>query len=389
MVKPLLLLWLCGLCLRMTVLAIPPVIPQIHDSYAMSQAAVGALTSLPVLLFSFAAIPGSLLVARFGAFHVLVAGILVAAAASALRGVADLGVLFGMSFAMGVGIAIMQPALPAVVRDWVPTRIALGTAVYSNGLLVGESLSASLTIPFVLPLVEGNWRWSLAAWSAPVLVIGLLAWGLAPRTSTPPKGAQATARLWWPDWRDPLTWRLGLLSGYSSSLYFATNAFLPDYVASRGHPELLNPSLSALNWMQMPASLLMLLFAQRLVLKRWPFLLVLSISMIALLGLLAMPDRWIVFWSGISGFCNAFLLILTLALPPLLSRPDDVHRLSAAMLTIGYLCAFLLPIAGGVLWDLTGSATLAFAPLIAFAFMAVMLAARLDFRQRSRLPLQL
>ncbi len=384
--KPLLLLWLCGLCLRITVLAIPPVIPQIHDSYAMSQAAVGALTSLPVLLFSFAAIPGSLLVARFGAFHVLIAGILVAAVASALRGAADLGMLFGMSFAMGVGIAIMQPALPAVVRDWVPSRIALGTAVYSNGLLVGESLSASLTIPFVLPLVEDSWRWSLVAWSAPVLVIGLLAWVMAPRASAHPASARSGLRLWRPDWRDPLTWRLGLLSGYGSSLYFATNAFLPDYVASRGHPELLNPSLSALNWMQMPASLVLLFFAQRLMLKRWPFLVVQSISLIALVGMLAMPDHWIVFWSGVSGFCNAFLLILSLALPPLLSRPDDVHRLSAAMLTIGYLCAFLLPIAGGLLWDLTGSAPLAFAPLIAFAFMALMLAARLDFGQKSALP---
>src|SRR5262245_54520024 len=117
----LVLLWLFGICLRITVLAIPPVIPQIHDSFALSQSAVGALTSLPVLLFSFAAIPGSLLVARFGAAHALAAGILVCGVASALRGAGDhVGILFGATFAMGVGIAVMQPALPAVVRDWVP-----------------------------------------------------------------------------------------------------------------------------------------------------------------------------------------------------------------------------------------------------------------------------
>src|SRR4051812_44895882 len=131
--KAFLLLWLAGACLRITVLAIPPVIPQIHDAFAMSQAAIGALTSLPVLLFSFAAIPGALLVARFGAARVVTAGLFIPAIAGALRGFSfDTAVLFAPTFAMGAGVAIMQPALPAVVRDWTPRRIALGTATFSN-----------------------------------------------------------------------------------------------------------------------------------------------------------------------------------------------------------------------------------------------------------------
>ncbi|MDQ3027190.1 MAG: MFS transporter, partial [Pseudomonadota bacterium] len=181
--RPFVLLWLCGICLRITVLAIPPVIPQIHQSFTLSQAAVGALTSLPVLLFSFAAIPGSLLVARFGAFHVLIAGIVLTGVAGALRGMGDVALLFAMTFAMGVGIAIMQPALPAVVRDWTPRKIALGTATYSNGLLVGEAISASATIPWVLPMVDGNWRLSLPVWSIPVLVIAVIVWVVRPRSA--------------------------------------------------------------------------------------------------------------------------------------------------------------------------------------------------------------
>ena len=35
-----------------------------------------------------------------------------------------------------------------------------------------------------------------------------------------------------------------------------------------------------------------------------------------------------VMWSGVIGFCNAFLLVLTLAVPPLVGKPEDVHRLS-------------------------------------------------------------
>lgn len=381
--RALVLLWLCGICLRITALAIPPVIPLIHESFTMSQAAVGALTSLPVLLFSFAAIPGSLLVARFGAFHVLLAGIVLTGVAAALRGLGDVGLLFAMTFAMGIGIAIMQPALPSVVRDWVPRRIALGTATYSNGLLVGEAISASATIPWILPLVDGSWRASLAVWSVPVLLIAIVVGWLRPASDVSRAPAiAATPRLWWPDWRDPLTWRLGLIAGYASSLYFANAAFLPDYLATRGRPDLLSPTLAALNWVQMFASLLMIFYGHRLAMRRWPFVALGAVSALALLGLLSMADEWIVAWAGVIGFCNAFLLILTLALPPMLSPAHDVHRLSAAMIAIGYLCAFVIPIAGGFVWDMSGVPALAFAPLIAFAALAIALASRLDFSRR-------
>jgi CP family cyanate transporter-like MFS transporter len=381
MVKSLTLLWLAGLCLRMTVLAIPPVIPLMHQSFTMTQATVGALASLPVLLFSFAAIPGSLLVARLGAARVLVAGILATAVFGALRGAApDVAMVMAATLAMAAGISIMQPALPSVVREWVPERIALGTAVYSNGLLVGEAISASLTIPAMLPLVEGNWRWSLVGWSVPVIAIGAIVWVMRPRTAADHGHRHGgLPRRWWPDWRDPLTWKLGFLSGYASSLYFANNAFLPDYLAARGRPDLLNPTLSALNWLQIPASILMLLFARHLAMRRWPFVSLQVLSIVALAGLLGMDDAWIVPWAGVIGFCNAFLLILTLALPPLISEPDDVHRLSAAMIFIGYLIAFVMPIVGGFLWDVSHSPPVAFAPLFLYALLAVGMAATLRF----------
>jgi CP family cyanate transporter-like MFS transporter len=372
-------LWLFGICLRITVLAIPPVIPLMHQSFALSQSAVGALTSLPVLLFSFAAIPGSLLVARFGAAKVLTAGIFATALASGLRGTAEgLPALFLWTFAMGVGIAIMQPALPAVVRDWVPRRVALGTATYANALLVGEAISASLTIPVVLPLTGDSWRASLWVWAAPVFAIGVLCAAMAARRARL-EGPRLAARSGWPDWSDPLTWKLGLVSGFASSLYFATNAFLPDFLAARGRPDLLGPALSSLNWVQIPASILMLVFSERITRRRWPFLALASVALAALAGLLFLPDTWIVACSGVLGFCNAFMLILTLALPPLIAEPGDVHRLSAAMLAIGYLCAFVTPIVGGLIWDATRVAEAAFIPVVLFGVATLGIAGSLRF----------
>jgi len=381
-VRALVLLWLAGACLRLTLLAIPPVIPQIPQDFTLSPAAIGALARLPVLLFAFAAIPGSLLVARMGPVRVVTLGLFVSAIAGAARGLSiDAPLLFATTFAMGVGIAIMQPALPAVVRDWVPQRIALGTATYSNGLLVGEAISASLTIPVVLPLVHGDWRAGVASWSIPVAVVALLF--LRPAISShAARGAGPGSRRWWPDWHDPLTWGVGILAGYASALYYATNAFLPGFVAARGRPDLLNASLSALNWMQLPASFLMMAFGSRLAMRRAPFVAAQLLSIAAIAGLLAMPDGWIVAWSGVIGFCNALLLVLTLAMPPLMAKPEDVHRLSAAMMLVGYVLAFVIPIAGGAAWDHARAPAAAFVPLVAFGVAAVVVASRLDLSRR-------
>ena len=62
----LLLLWLAGTGLRLTILAVPPVIPLIHDGLKLNATQIGILTGLPSMLFAFAAVPGSLLIARLG-----------------------------------------------------------------------------------------------------------------------------------------------------------------------------------------------------------------------------------------------------------------------------------------------------------------------------------
>jgi CP family cyanate transporter-like MFS transporter len=157
------LLWLAGVGLRLTILAVPPVISLIQADLHLSGTEIGILSGLPIILFGIAALPGSLLVARFGALATLVAGLLITGVASALRGaVLDVAVLYGATILMSGGIAIMQPALPLLVRQWLPQRVSFGTAVYSNGLLVAETVAVLLTIPIVLPLVDNSWRLSLA-----------------------------------------------------------------------------------------------------------------------------------------------------------------------------------------------------------------------------------
>jgi CP family cyanate transporter-like MFS transporter len=364
------LLWLSGIGLRLTLLAVPPVIPLIHVELRLSETEVGVLGTLPSLLLAAAAVPGSLLIARFGAQAALMLGLLLVGFGSAARGAAgDVVVLYLTTTVMSAGVAIMQPALPPLVREWLPKRIGLATAVYANGLLVGETLAVGLTIPLVLPLVGGSWRLSFVAWGMPVVLTALLVGLFAPRTTRPPGPADGeSARRWWPDWRDPLIWRLGLLMGCINTDYFATNAFLPDYLHAAGQSDLVSLALTSLNMSQLPASLLMLPLADRWALRRWPYMAVGLLNLASIVGMMSLPGFWIVLWAGVLGFANAAGLILLLAVPPHLSAPDDVHRMAAAMFTISYPCAVAISVIGGLAWDASGIPLLAFVPIGICAF---------------------
>ncbi len=309
------------------------------------------LTSLPSLMFALAAVPGSVLIARLGPVRTLALGLFLTAAASALRGVHGAVLLYGATILMSAGIAVMHPALPGIVRDWMPDMVGFGTAVYSNGLLMSELLAVWLTSPFILPLLAGRWGLTLAAWAIPVFITSLLVATRAPRRGASAKAPPRVA--WWPDWRDPLLWRLGLILGGVNSIYFGVNFFLPDYLYQTNRPGLVISALTALNFCQLPASLLLLALAGRLSRLRGSYVAAGLLLIAALLGIAFGPGRWVVAASGFLGFLTASSLILILALPPALAASDDVHRLSAGMFTIAYSCAVVIPVLSGFLWDMT------------------------------------
>ncbi len=378
------LLWLSGMSLRLTLLAVAPLLPLIHHDLGLSEAEIGTLGSLPSLVFAFAAIPGSLMIARLGGRPTLVAGLVLTAAGCAVRGAAPgILALYGATVAMGAGVAIMQPALPRLVRDWMPDRIGFATAVYSNGLLMSEMLAVALAIPVMLTLAGGSWRWSLVLWAAPVAATAALVAAVAPRVPAGGPNASAAPRRWWPDWRDPTIWRLGFMLGGVNTIYFSANTFLPDYLHLAGRGDMVGDVLTGLNGGQIPGSLLMILCAGWLAPHRSTYLAMAALVGASIAGILLSRDQGIVWWAALLGGANAVLLILILALPALLGAAEDVHRISAAMFTISYPCAVILPILGGFLWDLTGITALAFAPAAAGTIVLLTLAPGLRLSRRA------
>jgi CP family cyanate transporter-like MFS transporter len=375
------LLWLTGIASRVTILAVPPVIPLIHDDLHMSETQIGALIGLPLVVFAVFAIPGSLLIARFGAVRTMAAGAMIAGLAAAARGGAwNVPALYAATVAMGFGIAIMQPALPTLVKEWLPARTGLGTAVSTNGLLVGVALAPALTTPFVLPWLERSWRLALVFWAALALAAGLAFWLLAPPSDRAAQPEASAARRWWPDWRDPLMWLLGLTFGANNALYYGTNAFLPDYLTSLGRTDLVGAAVGWLNTAQLVASFVLLATADRLQRRLWPYLVFGLSGFAGVLGIVLTQGYGKVIAAGVVGFSAAITFVVTLALPPMLSPPEDIHRLAGGMFTISFACAVVTPIVCGAIWDLTGVPWSAFVPLGLCSLILISFGARLSLR---------
>jgi len=277
----------------------------------------------------------------------------------------DVWTLYAAAIVSGFGIAIMQPGMPTLVREWLPSRLALGTIGYSSGMLMGAMFPAVFTIAFILPAVGGSWRLDVVLWAIPALLIAPVFLLASPKIAEDVDKQAAGGGRWWPDWKNPVVWLLGFTFASNNSPYFVTSAFLGDYLATLGKPELLGAALGWLNGSQLVAMAVLFLTANRLQMRAWPFL-VFGPTMLAaflVMMIFVTSSLAIVAATAVIGIAGAVSMTAILALPPFLSLPADVPRTAAGMFTISYTCAIIIPTICGALWDLTGKPWTAFVPL--------------------------
>jgi len=324
----------------------------------LSYSAAGLLTSLPVLLMAAGAIPGAYLVSRVGARRAVAVGLALVALGAALRGAfPSAALLFAFTVVFALGIAVAQPAMPSLAQAWFPTRIGRAVAIYSNGLLVGEVIAASITLPFLL--VPFGWQFALAIWAVPAAIV-LALWLIVTPVSEAPS---ATGGAWLPDWRSGRMLRVGFLMGGASLVYFGMNSWVPDTLDARHAHALIPWTLGALNAMQLPISFWLALRGDKMLGLPWPYVLAGVGALVGVAGYALAPVGSAPLWAGLAGAAASLAFILNLGLPALFS-PSEVARTSGLMFAIGYGAAFFGPALGGFAWDWTGQFRLALLPML-------------------------
>lgn len=383
------LIVLAAFNLRSVVLGVPPVLALISHDLALDHTTTGLVTALPVLIFGALAVPSGIVAGRIGGRRSVTIGLLLLAAGAALRAVWAAAVpLLLFTALLSLGIALAQTAMPVLVRQWFPTRVGLAAALFTDGLIIGEAVAAGITVPLMGALFgPDGWAGSFILWSLPVVVMIAL-WLLLAPPGPPMHGRHPVA----PqidridvakDVDDEPPRRMhvvhmGVLLGAGSLVYFGMNGWIANYNQALGLAALTPAALATLNAAQLPVSLGVTAFAQRIAGHGAPFMVAGIVCTAAIAGWVFGPHALEPLWAALLGGGSSIVFSLGIALPPLLARHHEVARLTGMTLGISYSFAFLGPLLGGALWDLLPRLpAVAFVPVAAAAVLQFVLGAQL------------
>ena len=161
--------------------------------------------------------------------------------------------------------------------------------------------------------------------------------------------------------------------GAGSLIYFGMNGWIASYNQAIHHADLTPAALAILNVAQLPSSLGVTLFAQRLAGRRWPFIAAGVVCTVAIAAWVFTPAPLELFWAALLGGSSALVFTLGIALPPLLAKPDEVARLTGTTISLTYAVAFVGPLIGGQLWDIFHLPAIAFLPVALASILLIVL----------------
>jgi CP family cyanate transporter-like MFS transporter len=343
-----------ALNLRPFLTAIGPLSGPIQADTGLGLDAMAWLTLLPMGLMGVGAWCAPAVLRWRGARATVAGALAVLALGCLLRWAgADGGVLIASAAVCGAGVALVQGALPGIVKRELPGQVAPVMGLYSAALMGGGALGAQLS-PWA---VQQGARWTavLAAWALPAALAAAGMARMLPRSRPAPAAAAASAGSAWL-LRRPRTWWLMACFGLVNGGYASAVAWLAPYYQAQGWGAAASGGLVALMAVSQAVAALLLpwLAAKRADRRPWIWLtLAAQAAGFAALALApgAAPTLWaVVLGAGLGG---CFALVMVLALDHL---PDPVQAgaLSALMQGGGFVLAGLAPWVVARLHGLTG-----------------------------------
>lgn len=168
------ILVLIGINMRPLLTSIGPLLPEIRAASGMNYTLAALLTALPVIAMGVLALAAGSVDRYVGQNRSIALSLLIIAAGALLREIApNSGLLLTSALAGGVGIGIIQAAIPAVIKRLFARRTPLVMGLWSAALMGGGGLGAAFT-PW-LASHSTAWRDALAWWALPAL-LALFSW---------------------------------------------------------------------------------------------------------------------------------------------------------------------------------------------------------------------
>ena len=373
---------LVALNLRPSMAAVGPLLASIRGEVPLSFSSAALLTMLPVMAMGLAMVFGMGLAKRFGEHRSIVVSLLVIGVATLSRLFLDSALeLIVSAIAAGVGIAMIQAVMPALIKSRFSADVSLFMGLYVTAIMGGAALAASFS-PFVL-VQTGSWRIGLAIWAG-LAVLALVCWS-AQRAALPvlPQAGSDKQEGFFGNGR---AWLLAIFFGLGTASYTCVLAWLAPYYVEQGwseqHAGLLLGFLTA---MEVISGLVTPALANRRRDKRGVLAVLLVLIILGFCGLILAPQHLSLLWPCLLGLGIGGLFPMSLILSlDHLDHPRRAGSLTAFVQGIGYLIAGLSPLIAGMIRDQLGSFEWAWWSLTAIVALMMLMVLRFDPRHYAK-----
>jgi CP family cyanate transporter-like MFS transporter len=355
---------LVSINLRASITAVGPIVSDIRADLGLSNAAVGLLTTLPVLAFAGASPLAGPLARRIGIERTLGGALVLLLAGILLRVTGTTWAAFLGTAMLGVAIAAGNVLLPALVKRDLPTLIGPVTSIYVTVMIAFAAIASTVSVPLADDLGLG-WQGALAVWGIPV-VAGLVLWLPRVLRARPPVRASGSGRTGPTRMRrSVIAWQVTAYMGLQSFAFYVLVAWLPELLQDDGvAASTAGVLMGVLQAAGLLATMAVPVLAARAPDQRRLVLVSTGLGLFAMFGLLVEPGGLALVWAIAVGIAGACTLSLSLAFFVMRTRDgDDAAALSGMAQSLGYLFAASGPFVVGLLHDATDGWT---APVILF-----------------------
>lgn len=365
--------------MRPTITALGPLLDQIGADTGMSVAALGALAAVPLVAWALFSPLAHDLSRRYGQPRVLLWALVVLLVGTLVRSIPGPVVSLWVGTAViGIGIAIINVLMPAVVKRDFAGHIPAVTALYTALLAGFGAISSGVAVPISHIEIAGDpagWRFALLVTGGVLLPFAIAAWWWAHRGADHAHVRSATQHGRTGIWTDRVAWLVAVYMGLQASMFYMLVTWLATISMSTGRSEVVaGIDVMVYQLFSLAGSLLLpLILRGRL--QRWAPALIPSLAIAGTTGLLVAPGA-IVVWASLIGLSSGATLAMSLTLMAQRARDHDASAaLSGMSQSVGYVIAALGPIAFGWLHSLTGgwvaSLSLLLAVLVALTVVGV------------------
>ena len=372
---------LVALNLRPSMAAIGPLLSAIRADIPLSFSLASLLTMLPVMAMGLAMFFGLRVSQRFGEQRTVVISLVIIGLATVSRLFVDSAVALILSAMLaGIGIALIQALMPALIKSRFSDNVAVGMGLYVTSIMGGAAMAASFA-PLAMTRT-GSWRVGLAIWAA-LAVVALLFW-TAGRSGTPTLNAPAPRKESF--FANSRAWLLAIFFGLGTASYTCVLAWLAPYYVEKGWSEQdAGLLLGFLTAMEVLSGLITPAIANRSRDRRRVLVVLLALIMAGFCGLILGPLHFSLLWPSLLGLGIGGLFPMSLIVSlDHLDNPQRAGALTAFVQGIGYLIAGLSPLMAGMVRDRLGSFEWSWWCLTAVMALMILMVLRFNPRHYAR-----